>query len=197
MRIWTIQPAELYERLRAKKVLFADGRRYDRDRVWVFSYRWMADQMHSRLPPSKAQFPWWGWYRWLGKKRAKPDLRAGGHLPKGRRGVRLELDMDERGVLLSDFSRWHAVLNNSFLAYDEAEDDDFRRKENGTQFTLSGARTRHLQSKVIASWDRIFDLRRLDSDWWGRTSQMAIQATFWELRLTDVRNVTFYTDRGR
>ena len=195
MRIWTIQPADLYEKLKAKKVLFADGRRcYDHFRP---AYSWMIDQMRRRLPPSRARFPWWGWYRWSGKDRAKPDLRAGGHLPKGIRGVRIELDIDPEEVLLSDFSDWHFPLNNFFLPLDETEDERFEQEEKRTRFTFSGARTSPLQSVVFASWERIFDLSRECRDWRGRFRATDVQATFWELRIEDVRDVTFYTDRGR
>lgn len=58
MRIWTIQPAGLYEKLKAQHVLFADGRHCLQD--FRPPYRWMIGQMRRRLPPSIARFPWWG-----------------------------------------------------------------------------------------------------------------------------------------
>jgi hypothetical protein len=195
VRIWTIQPAGLYEKLRAKRVLLVDGRHCDRS--FPHAYRWMIGQMRHRLPPSPARFPWWGWYRWEGVRRPRPDLRAGGHLRKGQRGIRLELEMDEREVLLSDFNGWHSVLNDSFLSHDEAEDEQFDRQEKRLGFRYGTPRPEPLRSRVLASWERIFDLTGGDPEWRGKVSDRGIQATFWELRLQDVTQVTFYTDRGR
>lgn len=47
-----------------------------------------------------------------------------------------------------------------------------------------------------ASWNRIFELGRGDPAWRGKPSKRSIQAIFWELRLKDVTDVTFFTDRG-
>jgi hypothetical protein len=195
VRIWTIQPAELYETLKAKRVLFADGRR--RDRTWDHAYQWMVEQMRRRLPPSKARFPWWGWYRWEGVRRARPDLRSGGHLPKGQRGVRIELDMPEEKVLLSDFERWHVVLSNWYLSESEADDEQFSREKEQAGYKYDGRWPEPLRSSVLASWERIFDLTAGDADWFGEVSKRSVQATFWELRLKDVKDVTFFTARPR
>jgi len=93
MRVWTNQPAELYRKLESESVLLADGRRCDR--YFRSAYQWMIAQMRHRLPPSRGRFPWWAWCRWEGQRRAKPDLRAGGYLLKGQRGVRIELELED------------------------------------------------------------------------------------------------------
>jgi hypothetical protein len=193
VRIWTIQPAGLYETLKAKRVLLADGRR--RDRMWDHAYRWMTDQMRRRLPPSRARFPWWGWYRWEGTRRARPDLRAGGHLRKGQRGVRLELEIAAERVLLSDFEKWHFVLSNWYLSEDEADDDQFSRQTKQAGHRHDDRWPEPLRSKVLASWERIFDLTAGAPGWFAKTSTRSIQATFWELRYRDVRDVTHFTPR--
>lgn len=195
MRIWTIQPAGLYEILKSRQILLADGRRCYHGTA--LAYRWMIDQMRRRLPPSQARFPWWGWYRWRGKENAKPDLRSGGHLPKGTKGVRLELDLNPQEVLLSDFADWHFPLNDFFLPFDETESEQFDREEKEAGYDCRGPRPEPLQSRVLTSWERIFDFTRECRDWRGRFRARDIQATFWELRMEHVRDVTFYTDRGR
>lgn len=154
MRIWTIQTADVYEKLRAHRVLLVDARYGWRD--FKPAYRWMADQMRHRLPPSPARIPWWGWYRYAGVRRPKPDLRDTALLPMGRKGVRLELDLDDREVLLSDFGSWHSVLDNSFCSYDEAEYDQFRREEKKAGRRFGSSRREPLKSRVLASWERIF-----------------------------------------
>jgi hypothetical protein len=175
-------------------MLFADGRRCQHI-LDQSAYRWMIDQMRRRLPPSGARFPWWGWYRWEGVRRAKPDLRSEGYLPKGQEGVRIELEMDNGEVLLSRFEDWDYVLNNWFLARDEREDDGFNRQVQKLGLRHSDPRPERLQSKVLRSWERIFDLGIRRRDWRGRYCAMGIQATFWELRHRDVRDVTHFTAR--
>jgi hypothetical protein len=118
-------------------------------------------------------------------------------LAKGQKGVRIELDLDETEVLLSDFEKWHFVLGGWFLSYDEAEDEQFDREKTRLGYRYTDPHPEPLKARVRASWDRIFDLKGGDPDWFGKASKQAIQATFWELRLKDVTDVTFYTDRGR
>jgi hypothetical protein len=193
VRIWTIQPAGLYEVLKAKHVLFVDGRRCARS--FPHAYQWMIEQMRRRLPPSKARFPWWGWYRYDGIRRPKPDLRASAHLPTGRRGVRIELCVDDNQVLLSDFINWHAVLNHGFLGRDETEHEQFRREEEKVGCYPWAQYPEPLRSRIRTSWERIFDLGTREHDGRGRFHPTMIQATFWELRHKDVTDVTSFTAR--
>lgn len=120
-----------------------------------------------------------------------------GHLPKGTKGVRLELDLDPQEILLSDFADWHFPLNDFFLPLDETESEQFDREEREAGYDCRGPRPEPLQSRVLTSWERIFDFTRECRDWRGRFRARDIQATFWELRMEHVRDVTFYTDRGR
>lgn len=193
MRIWTIQPVELYRKLESKGVLLADGRRCDR--YFRAAYQWMTAQMRHRLPPSRGRFPWWGWCRYE-KHRAKPDLRAGGYLRKGQQGARIELELADDEVLLSDFNDWHYVLNGWFLADNEAEDGRFEQELEELGHKLFDPYPEFVRAKILASWERIFELRGGDPVWGTRPLRQSTQATFWELRLKDVTDVTFFTDRG-
>ena len=194
MRIWTMQPAGLYAKLESKGILLTDGRRCYRQ--FTPAYQWMMAQMRHRLLPSPAKFPWWGWCRWEGKRRAKPDLRAGGYLRKGQRGVRIELELEDEEVLLSDFSDWHYVLNEWYLSDNEAEDERFERALKKLGHKRPAPYPEPLRAKMQDSWQRIFELGGGDPAWRGKPSRRSIQATFWELRLKDVVAVTFFTDRG-
>jgi hypothetical protein len=193
MRIWTIQPVEVYETLKSKRMLWVDGRQCDRN--WPHAYRWMIDQMRRRLPPSRARFPWWGWYRWHGVRRSKPDLRAWEYLPAGQRSVRIELDLEDREVLLSDYDGWHYALNDWFLSFDEAEDDRFDEEKRRLGYQFGTPYPEPLRAQVLTSWERIFDLTGGNPEWYGQVSERSIQATFWELRLRDVTDVTLFTAR--
>jgi len=70
--------------------------------------------------------------------------------------VLLELEVPRRAVLLSDFERFHAVLNRHYLACSEADDARF-----GQRLARAGGRQRwpyspSIRPRVEASWSRIF-----------------------------------------
>ena len=52
---------------------------------------------------------------------------------------------------------------------------------------LSPSEKRRMKEK---NWERVFDLSPLNTDWMRRGYD--IQATFWELRLEQVRDVRFF-----
>ena len=168
-------------------------------------YLWMAEQMERRLKvprPSKDAMPIWAWHQWEGKRR-KPDLRSGGHLPKGEQGVRLELQVADGRVLLSDFDLWHYVLNYWYLPETTKVGKAFEKKlaEAGLSFykcdhqhPLPHARFRR---EIERSWERIFDV-----EWADRKHAIAepsqrksIQATLWELSIDDVVRAKEFTAR--
>jgi hypothetical protein len=52
--------------------------------------------------------------------------------------------------------------------------------------------------RILASWQHIFDLESVsDPDWLGAQTrdEKAIQGTFWQLSLHQVREVTVFTSR--
>lgn len=193
MILWTVQDMAAWERLRQQGVLRTDGRR---SQVYYrHAYRWMAEQMRMRLPPSHARFPLWGWRQWQGMRRARPDLRASGHLVKGTTGVRIEFEIAEDRVLLSDFDAWHCVLNRCFLSLWEEEEEAFadRLKRAGVRWAWPYPAPFH--SEIISSWQNIFNLEGGNTEWWGPLSERSVQATFWELALCHVRRVHTFTAR--
>ncbi len=197
MRIWTIQPILVWERLLQNKRLVVDKRAVDRDHV--DPYRWMADQMRLRMKAVRNQgFPWWGWCRWNGTKRVRPDLRADRFCyPRGERHVRIELELADHKVLLHDYEAWHAVLNDYFLSFSEAEDEDFERRLACANIPDQDKMQREpFRSEILRSWERIFDLQGGDPQWRAEPEVRSIQATFWTLALDDVRDVTFFVGAG-
>lgn len=191
MILWIIQEMKAWERLQQEGVLSGDGRRllsYHR-----YAYRWMTDQMRLRLPPHCGRFPLWGWYRWQDLKRCRPDLRASGHLTKGAAGVRIEFDIPDGNVLLSDFSGWHCVLNHCFLPMNEEEDDAFTRDLQKAGVEEGWPYPEPFHGRVISSWQRIFDLEAGAPECWGPPSERSIQATFWELTIPQIRRVDVFS----
>ena len=190
---WTIQDMAAWERLQRTGVLRGDGRRVPA--YYRYAYRWMSDQMRLRLSPYHARFPLWGWSHWQGIKQCRPDLRASGHLAKGLPGVRIELELPEDSVLLSDFDSWHCVLNHCYLSINEQEDESFVREleRAGVEQTWPYPEPFHL--RVVSSWQYIFDLEAGDVEWRGSLSERSIQATFWELTIPQIRRADIFRAR--
>jgi hypothetical protein len=193
MRLWTIQTVAAWETLQTTGMLRADPRLADPD--FAAAYRWMVKQMRQRLPrPSfAATVPLWAWYQWEGTHRPRPDLRSRSHMPAGQRAVRIEFELDDDRVLLSDFDLWHIVLNNWYIARSEAEYEAFEARLDAQEDPL--APDAALQREIRDSWPRIFDLDWNDPYFAIDARHRPIQATFWELPLDAVRKADFFTGR--
>jgi hypothetical protein len=203
MILWSIVSRETWIELQKKGRLRATRRYITKD--FLHSYLWMAGQMKHRLKPppwGKNAFPLWAWYQWEGKKRRMPDLRSGGHLENGHRGVRLEFIVPEDRILLSDFELWHFILNYGYLP--ESDEDDVRFENIMKKNHLSVARFSHrnpLPQKyhriLEKSWERIFDLSWIANNpgMCSADEKQSIQATLWEINLIDVIRATEFIAR--
>ena len=162
-RYWTIHPVEAWVQFQRQGFIVGDPKYIHED--FIGPYRWMMEQMKKRLPDYRGEYPVWVWPR-------KPDLSQPGHLPENTKGVCLELELDDKNVLLSDFDAWHCVLNNWPL---EFEDNEFG--ENPDQDTIT------------KSWERIFDYQTLwqHPDW--RTSTNKLQGTTGKVSIDHVKKV--------
>lgn len=139
MKVWSIQTEAAYQKLLEKGMLYGDWRR-----VWKHfkkPYKWLCDQMEQRDIPLKGRPPMWAWT-------TKPDLRSSYHLEKGEKGVRLELEVPDELVLVSNFEAWHCVLNDHFVV---TNDDELEMMFN------------YPRSEVEASWQKIFQLEHINA----------------------------------
>jgi len=189
MILWTIQTHPAWKEFEQKGLLRTNPK--FSEEYFISAYDWMVNQMELRLPlkPPEVVYPLWAWYQWQ-EERKRPDLRSAGHLPPGEKGVRIEFEIDENSVLLSDFDLWHYVLNYCYLSETEEEGEVFEKelKEKG----LSFYRDKPLQDmlyhkKIEKSWEKIFDISP------GKT--YSIQATFWELYINQIRDIRFFRAR--
>lgn len=192
MILWTIQPEHVFKliytrghyRCNARKVCMLDFARTQ--------YDWLVSQMKKRIgpPPEGVKYPVWAWYRWsLTKKR--PDLRGirwwWGQ--KGSKFYRLEIDIPDSEVLLSDYENWGGIiLNNGLLADTEQEGDELDRIYD----SLSAEGKNDFRAK---NWERVFDVALFDNGW-ERRGEM-IQATFSELRREQIRSFTPFVTEGK
>ncbi len=173
-------------------VLKRDGRLFNApefigDHDWLFAYEWLTGRMLDRLPaPVSDRKPWplWAWLRLDGKEKG---LRISEH---GNWMIKFQKPADQ--VLLSDYLKWHAPLNRSYLAgYEDSEEEaDREYEEFETLLTGEGVadigdlieKTKNCRPHqkvwdvVHRSWDRVFDVEKSPT----------VQATFWQLDLDDV-----------
>lgn len=200
MKLWSIMPPLAWERLQRDLVLRADGRRANR--VLRSRYLWMHEQMRARkVPTDGRRYPLWAWVD------PKPDLRHRGHLKPGTSAFCVEMVVDSRRALLSDFDGWSFVLSRDLVALTHAERDDFVSRK----FALKGAaRARGLPpaevqgetwaalgGEIQASWPRIFDLAAMDAYFAVELPSRGrcVQACLDEFRLEDVVTATPFTAR--
>ena len=165
-RFWTIHPLEAWRHFQRQGFIVGDPKYICED--FIEPYHWMMEQMKKRLPDYQGEYPVWVWP-------VKPDLDQPGHLPEGTEGVCLELELDDKNVLLSDFDAWHCVLNNWPL---ELEDDEFGEIPS--------------QEDIVKSWERIFDYETLwqHPDW--RTPTNKLQGITGKVPISCVKDVTYF-----
>lgn len=135
---WTIQSLDQWNK--AKDIGYLVG-----DKNYIIEdfekyYLWMMKQMSKRLSDYNGEYPIWLWPK-------RPDLRMSGYLPKGKPGVLLQIDLDEKNVLLSDFIVWHIVLNDGFISITDEEEELYDQGKSGMT--------------KEQSWERIFDFHLL------------------------------------
>jgi len=191
VKLWTIQPLIIYEKLMAQGTLHCDP---EQKGFWGLvseefrtAYEWLAEQMKLRVgsPPQGVRYPLWAWALIDGASK-KPDLRRTEFNNYVGENVVIELEIPDTDVLLSDEVNWHYVLNNWYLH--DVNDEDGKWEETEAWFnSLSPDRKEAVKQK---SWERIFDKNDRDNDW------TFVQATFWELQIAQVKSVRKFIGRG-
>jgi Domain of unknown function (DUF3841) len=172
MKFWTIQTKEAWEKALDCGYLAGDPEYVEYE--FLAAYQWMMRQMQIKLSNYSREYPIWVWLK-------RPDLRFSGHLEKGGNGVLLELDLDEKDVLVSDFQAWHIVLHDSFLALTEEEE----------QMYDSGK----LDISLEESWLRIFNYQELmKHDYW-KSEEEDLQGVTGLIPVNKIKLVKAFTAR--
>lgn len=195
MRLWTIQSEAAWNELNEHGELRGSIAYADRD--FLPAYEWIAAQMAARIrpPDDGSSLPIWGWQQCDGKRR-RPDLRQSAHLPRGTRGVRIEIDISDDEVLLSDFELWHYVLNYWYLPGSECDAERFESTHGREVHSWRKPPTNPVVDRLIrASWERIFDLEWFEQDIAVPRADKSIQAAFWRLECGHVVRADSFTAR--
>lgn len=181
MKFWSIRTLDELDILLSGQPLRTDPDKVDKD--FKRAYQWISKQLANKVtPPPGVEYPIWLWRYWEGKHRAKPDLRAGGHVQKGSKAVRIELEIPSDKVLLSDFNSWHAVLNNHHLSHTDAEYEYYE------QYEAQEKDENLLRKSKETTWLKIFSIEDLPDDW-------AVQGATWEILPEHIVNYKVFTGR--
>jgi len=184
MILWTIQPFSWWTSLKENGRITVDLATIESDPIAFYedefkrAYDWLVEEMKQRLPvprPYPSAYPIWAWYQWHGVKRKAPDLRTMRHREDVYHDVRIKFEIDDKLVLLSDFESWHYILNDFII---RPEEENFDTEDEVLPFT---------EEEKVKSWNHIFDL-----DFSCPLEEAIIQATFWELKLEQVKEVKEY-----
>ena len=185
MILWTCQEEAVYNEL-LKTGVYRCDLNLSSMKDCREKYDWLVRQMKQRIgpPPEQVTYPVWALYQQDGKHR-KPDLRRERWEfgCDGERFACIEIEIPDRDVLLSDFDAWCIILSDFLISDTEQED----RCLEAQYEALSPSEKRRMKEK---NWERVFDLSPLNNGWARRGYE--IQATFWELRLEQVRDVRFF-----
>lgn len=195
MRLWTIQPICWYNVLLEKGVMTGDVKYIEPD--FIPAYDWLIQQMIERIgnKTSDVQYPIWAWYHYLNGKKKKPDLRNSHLGRKGEKCVLIEIEKNEKDVLLSDFELWHHPLGLPYYIGDTEEDTlafEAELEALGHDTSLSDSLPIKYQQKIIKSWEKVFDMDFDDPYFSKPFSEKSIQATFWQLYLSEVVSVRYF-----
>ncbi|WP_460219388.1 DUF3841 domain-containing protein [Psychroserpens sp. MEBiC05023] len=196
VKLWTIQDEKGWKELKTKGILIAKEKFIYQE--FKFGYEWMKTQMEKRLSvdSQNSSFPIWAWYQHYDSRKPKPDLRKSGHLPPGTKGYRIEILKERKDILLSDFVLWHFPLcYRSYIANSESEAIECENIPEYDELINSKNKNDQLINKIEKSWEKIFDMN-FDLDYYTfPMDEKKIQATFWELNIEDIVNVTEFIAR--
>lgn len=188
MKLWTIQPLEVLDEIDKKGYYICDKNKsmllkdYE---IFQRAYDWLVPKMEQRIGkrPKGVEYPVWAWYKrdWQNKK---PDLRTNVGEPK-KKNACIELDIDDRRVVLSDFGNWNIILNGGYV--DETNTEEGWNRLHNYLDSLPPAQRDFLTRQ---SWDTVFDITPFENDW--REVGKYVQATFWALYREDIKNVQIF-----
>lgn len=198
MLLYTVQPLSIYDALCRAGTFSSEP--WKNPEEWIctdapgikLAYDWLSNEMMERglRRPAPSVYPIWAWYRYMGEKKPKPDLRHSAYkrCRHVERQVLLTLDMPENDVLLHDYEAWHYPLNYFHLAAQRVS-DRFERQCKAAGFPLYSEvplQDKALHAEVQRSWYTIFDLPACRRLFRRSRAEQVVQATFWTLNAEHV-----------
>lgn len=194
MKLWTVQPDEVYKQLLKNGSLKAKISRSDcleggNCKEFVDAYNWLIEQMERRgyTRPAGYETPWWAWYRLNGENKITSEIET--LCVPGKKFKLIELEVPDKYVLLSDYDAWHYVLNKWW--YDDSTCEEEWEKNRDWFDALPYSEQEQLEKE---SWQKIFDIGIRKSEW--TSNGLYVQAVFWELKAEYIVRVTDIVGRS-
>lgn len=186
MRLWTIQPPEVVDIINTTEQFTCDTTLSENYKDFHDAYHWLVNEMDKRniTHPQHLTLPLWAWHT-RNAKHKKPDFRYMGLGVRGTRYACIEFEIPDNQVLLSDYDKWHNVLNKSW--YDDSTNES-EFDELQAWFDTLEPQERH--KLTIDSWQKIFDTTYRKSQW--DSNGEYIQATFWVLEKSMIRDIKYF-----
>jgi hypothetical protein len=172
IRVWTIQPWDVWEQVKVQGALTVDPR-------YVANlhhcYDWLKEQLALRLPGYTGCYPWWAYC-------SRPDLRRERHKePREERAVLIELGLPRNRVLTFPFWAWDLIFQGQFLSTSRREserwhrrlraavpDEDeyyLRRVREAAPGEVVGILPEPWLTELELSWEQLFDPDFPDRGW--------------------------------
>ncbi len=202
MILCSIQSEAAYQAALNKGVLRADWD-YIFLREEPAPYLWMAEKLSEKSPKPDERIvtPIWAWFQWRGKRKRR-DLRYSGCGKRGEAMVRLTIEMPDERVLLSDFMNYNSVLMNDYIPDSEEDSERFDQEMERAGITYADLRDgtgddeirQSFQAKIIQSWDKIFDIESIKTDY-SDSEDQSIQAVMWEVKISEIIKVERFIAR--
>ena len=191
MRVWTVQPLVVWERLQEMGTLYVDQDCFPYGGYVPWQYQWVACRLQERLPSGNGGLPWWAYCQ-------KPDLRwVRHHRPLDQPQVRIELELE--AVLTFPGWAWDVIYSGQFLAFTKREQELW---ETAMRQSVPDEDLWPLpqpwRDELEASWLQLF-APDLPTHGWTDMANEALpynEAVFETLCLRDIRCVTHFVGRS-
>ncbi len=190
MRLWTMQPDDVWKTVCGKGVAYVDEGDGKYRGYIPPAYRWLQTRFARRIPDYGGHLLWWGYCR-------TPDLRRHRHNLRNGTWVRLELEMPETALLRFPCWAWHQVFCQDYLALTRVDYEEWTEAvRRAVPDEDMWPPPQPWQSEMEASWERLFAPGLPSLSWnpdfgWSRT--VCIEAVFEPLRYSDVQAATSFT----
>lgn len=186
MRLWTVQPIEVYNQVMSAEGYSVNPNHSDSisndTAKYKEAYAWLHGKAVERGLVDSGRGMIWAWYRFGKEGRRKPDVRTLRKMnTPGRKMCCMTLEIPDEKVLLIDSDQWNLRLNGSacLTAEEEAMDGEgFDKRQDELYAMPETDRLRYNES----TWDLVFD----------STRAWSIEAVFFGLDRSMIKAAQFF-----
>ena len=182
MRLWTLKSQQVFDHIIKEGEYICDDAKSTMLQEFRArrAYDWLVQEMKERIgmPPEGVTYPVWAYLK-------KPDLSKEFNTEAPRNMVCIELEIDEKDVLITNHCGWSVCCLNSSPYITGETDEEFDK--NYDAFEALPCKE---QEKVkFESWKKLI----LPIDYSG---PIFTQATFWKFEVSQIVSYEKYVEKG-